>query len=171
MPAQASFFARHVRDAMSAPPLMLPLGMECGAAVARMAALAASCAAVVDAEGRPIGLLTDQDVTRRIAFQVPSGAPVEATPSTSSSTSHQFDGTIRPDRIEARASAAASSRARFVAGQQRKAQVESRRRDAPRPGTVRLQFDDHVAGDLLGPGSLPTPALSLRTSVLRGSYW
>lgn len=78
MPAQASIFARHVRDAMSAPPLMLPLGMECGAAVARMAALAASCAAVVDANGRPIGLLTDQDVTRRIAFQVPSGAPVEA---------------------------------------------------------------------------------------------
>lgn len=71
-------FRSLVSDAMSPPPLALAPGTACGAAVARMAALAAPCAAVTDASGRPIGLLTDQDVARRIAFQVPAGAPVEA---------------------------------------------------------------------------------------------
>jgi CBS domain-containing protein len=71
-------FRSLVRDAMSPPPLVLAPGTECGTAVARMAALAAPCAAVTDGNGRPIGLLTDQDVARRIAFQVPAGAPVES---------------------------------------------------------------------------------------------
>ena len=71
-------FRSRVSDAMSPPPLTLPPGTDCGAAVARMAALAAPCAAVTDDGGRPIGLLTDQDVARRIAFQVPPGAPVES---------------------------------------------------------------------------------------------
>jgi len=78
MTGSTAVFRQVVADAMRPPPLALPLGTECAAAVARMAALAAPCALIVDAAGRAVGMLTDQDVTRRIAFQVPAGMPVEA---------------------------------------------------------------------------------------------
>jgi signal-transduction protein with cAMP-binding, CBS, and nucleotidyltransferase domain len=77
MTGSTAVFRQVVADAMRPPPPALPLGTECAAAVARMAALAAPCVLIVDAAGRPAGILTDQDVTRRIAFQVPPGMPVE----------------------------------------------------------------------------------------------
>lgn len=77
MTKSTAMFRQIVGDAMRPPPPVVPRGADCAAAVAKMAALAASCVLVVDAAGRPIGTLTDQDVTRRIAFQVPPGMPVE----------------------------------------------------------------------------------------------
>jgi len=63
---------------MSPLPPILPAGTECAVAVARMAALAAPCVLIVDNLGRPIGFLTEQDVVRRVAFQMPAGTPVDA---------------------------------------------------------------------------------------------
>ncbi len=77
MTSSTAMFRQIVGDAMRPPPPVVPLGADCATAVARMAALAASCVVVVDAAGRPLGILTDQDVTRRIAFQAPPGMPVE----------------------------------------------------------------------------------------------
>jgi signal-transduction protein with cAMP-binding, CBS, and nucleotidyltransferase domain len=76
-PWATAAFRLTVADAMAAAPAHIPVGTDCAAAVARMAALAAACVVVVDESGRPIGLLTEQDVSRRIAFQVPPGTPVE----------------------------------------------------------------------------------------------
>ena len=78
MTGSTAMFRQAVADAMRPPPPAVPLGADCAAAVARMAALAASCVLIVDAQGRPVGMVTDQDVTRRVAFQVPPGMPVEA---------------------------------------------------------------------------------------------
>lgn len=43
-----------------------------------MAAARVSAVLAVDAENRPIGILTEQDVTRRIAFRLPPEAPLSA---------------------------------------------------------------------------------------------
>jgi len=52
-----------------------PPGVEadtpCRDVVASMAAQSASCAIVVDSSQRPLGIVTEQDITRRIAFQAP----------------------------------------------------------------------------------------------------
>lgn len=56
-------------------------GARCDHVVELMRAAAAppvSCIVVVDAAGRPVGLLTGGDVARRIAFQVPPETPVQA---------------------------------------------------------------------------------------------
>ncbi len=78
MTGSTAMFRQIVGDAMRPSPPVVPLGADCATAVTRMAALAASCIVVVDGAGRPLGMLTDQDVTRRIAFQAPPGMPVEA---------------------------------------------------------------------------------------------
>ena len=39
--------------------------------------MGASCVVVVDAGGRPVGLLTESDVARRVVFRVPPETPVE----------------------------------------------------------------------------------------------
>jgi signal-transduction protein with cAMP-binding, CBS, and nucleotidyltransferase domain len=78
MTGSTAVFRQVVADAMRPPPPAVPLGTECAAAVARMSALAAPCVLIVDAAGCAVGMLTDQDVTRRVAFQVPPGMPVEA---------------------------------------------------------------------------------------------
>lgn len=74
----AAAYLLTVDKAMGPPPPLLAAGTEAAAAVARLAALGATCAAVVDEAGRPVGLLGEQDIARRVAFQVPPGTPVEA---------------------------------------------------------------------------------------------
>lgn len=73
-----AIFRSTVGDAMSPLPPILPAGTECALAVSRMAALGASCLLIVDNLGRPAGMLTEQDVVRRVAFQMPAGTPVDA---------------------------------------------------------------------------------------------
>lgn len=50
----------------------------CGEVVERMAAAGASCAVIVDALDHPIGILTETDISRRLAFRVDAGTPIEA---------------------------------------------------------------------------------------------
>jgi signal-transduction protein with cAMP-binding, CBS, and nucleotidyltransferase domain len=76
--SQTVIFSRLVRDFMRAAPLACPPGMPVAELIQRMAAAAASSALVLDGEGRIAGIVTEQDVTRRIAYKVPGEAPVEA---------------------------------------------------------------------------------------------
>lgn len=63
---------------MGPPPPALPPEAGLGAALAAMAAAGASCVLAVDAEGRPVGILTERDVARRVAFRLPPEAPLSA---------------------------------------------------------------------------------------------
>jgi CBS domain-containing protein len=70
-------FSRLVRDLMHPAPLGVPVGTNCGELVERMAEARASSALVCDPEGRALGIVTEQDVTRRIAFRAKADTPVE----------------------------------------------------------------------------------------------
>ncbi|MGZ8389725.1 MAG: CBS domain-containing protein [Rhodoplanes sp.] len=52
---------------MRPPPVLIPPGTTIGQAVKRMADDAISSAVVVDGSGRPKGIITEQDVVRRIS--------------------------------------------------------------------------------------------------------
>jgi signal-transduction protein with cAMP-binding, CBS, and nucleotidyltransferase domain len=69
---------REVAGAMGPAPPCLPPGTPLSAALAAMAASRASCVLAVDGAGRPLGILTEQDVARRIAFRLPPEAPLSA---------------------------------------------------------------------------------------------
>lgn len=71
MTAHKEIFARLVRSAMGPVRLCAPATMPCVELVARMAEMDVDCAVIIDAEGMFAGLVTDNDVTRRIAFKVP----------------------------------------------------------------------------------------------------
>ncbi len=75
--SQTAVFRHLVRDHMVAPPVVVPLGATAAETVARMAATAASAAVVVDAEGAIHGILTEQDVVRRIACRRIGDQPVD----------------------------------------------------------------------------------------------
>ena len=66
-------FARPAHDVLEIRP-----GIPCGEVIEALAARKLSCAVVVDAAGRPVGIVTERDVVRRIAFRVPAETPVEA---------------------------------------------------------------------------------------------
>jgi CBS domain-containing protein len=53
-------------------------GARCGHVVELLRALAATSVVVVDAAGRPVGILTEGDIARRIVFRMPPETPVEA---------------------------------------------------------------------------------------------
>ena len=57
-------------------PLAVPLGTPLSETTEKMAAAKASSATVTDAEGRPIGIVTEQDITRRAAFKLGAATPV-----------------------------------------------------------------------------------------------
>lgn len=61
---------------LASVPVVRP-GTPCGRAVELLRAMGACCVVVVDAAGRPVGILSESDVARRIAFQVPPETPVE----------------------------------------------------------------------------------------------
>jgi len=76
--SSTAVFRRVVADHMAAPPLVVALAETAAATVARMAAVGASAAVVVDAASTIRGILTEQDVVRRIACREIGGQPVEA---------------------------------------------------------------------------------------------
>ncbi len=78
MRSQIAIFTKRVRDHMRAPPPTVPAGTSVREAVALMAATDSSSLAVVDESGHLVGIVTEQDVTRRIAFQADPAVPVEA---------------------------------------------------------------------------------------------
>jgi len=68
-------FRRRVRDAMGPPPPAVDATATAGELVERLRCADASAAVVVDAAGRPLGIVTERDVARRIAFQADAAAP------------------------------------------------------------------------------------------------
>lgn len=67
--SQTTVFRRSVRDHMQAPPVVVAADLPALEVVAQMASARASAAIVVDDAARITGILTEQDVTRRIAGQ------------------------------------------------------------------------------------------------------
>jgi signal-transduction protein with cAMP-binding, CBS, and nucleotidyltransferase domain len=74
----ASLLLGPIAGAMAPPPPALPPEVRVSAAVAAMEAARCSAVLAVDAAGRPVGILTEQDVTRRVAFRLPPEAPLSA---------------------------------------------------------------------------------------------
>jgi CBS domain-containing protein len=75
--SQTAAFRQRVRDHLRAPPVVVHPATPALEVVARMTDAGASAAVVVD-EGRIQGILTEQDVARRIAGRPVAGVPVEA---------------------------------------------------------------------------------------------
>jgi CBS domain-containing protein len=73
--SQTAAFRRRVRDHMQGPPVVVPGGLPVLEVVARMTEARASAAVILEA-GRVAGILTEQDVTRRIAGRPVEGRPV-----------------------------------------------------------------------------------------------
>jgi signal-transduction protein with cAMP-binding, CBS, and nucleotidyltransferase domain len=74
--SQTAAFRRRVYDHMRAPPVVVGGEVRTLEVVARMTEARASAAVVVDQAGRIAGILTEQDVTRRIAARQVRDAPV-----------------------------------------------------------------------------------------------
>lgn len=76
MTSQTSLYRDLVRDAMRPDCASLPADATCGAAVASLRDGSDTCVVVIDEAGRPLGILTEQDVARRIAFLARLDQPV-----------------------------------------------------------------------------------------------
>lgn len=77
-PSPAAALTGGVTEAMAPPPPEFPPEAPLSEVLAAMAAARASAALAVDADRRPAGILTEQDVTRRVAFRLPPEAPLAA---------------------------------------------------------------------------------------------
>lgn len=73
----STMFFDPVRRHRVAEALVVHADTPCGAVVERMAARRAGHALVVDGDRRPIGIVTEREVTRRIAFKLEREAPVQ----------------------------------------------------------------------------------------------
>jgi CBS domain-containing protein len=71
-------YLRRVRDHLAPPPAVVTATCSLREVVARMSAARASAAVLLDGTGRPAGILTEQDVTRRVAGQSVLDQPVAA---------------------------------------------------------------------------------------------
>lgn len=76
MTGRTAAFTGTARAAMVPPPPCLAPGTAVAEAVAAMAEARQSSVLVVDAEGRAIGILTEQDIARRIAFRTAPETPL-----------------------------------------------------------------------------------------------
>ncbi len=70
MSTQTKIFRRLVSDRLGDPPVCIPPDTTLKELVERMDAETASCAVVINEDWRPIGIITEQDVTRKVAFQL-----------------------------------------------------------------------------------------------------
>ncbi len=79
-PPKSAVFGLRVRDFMRprADALAVRPGATCGDMIAHMTAGKASSAVVVDAAGRPVGIITEQDIARKLTYRVPAETPVES---------------------------------------------------------------------------------------------
>jgi signal-transduction protein with cAMP-binding, CBS, and nucleotidyltransferase domain len=78
--SQTAVFSYLVGDFMRtrAEVLAVRPGTRCADMIALLTAEKAGCAVVVDAMGRPIGIITERDIALRIAYRTPPETPVEA---------------------------------------------------------------------------------------------
>jgi CBS domain-containing protein len=77
-PSPAALLTGAVTAAMAPPPPEFAPDAPLRDVLAAMATRRASAALAVDADRRPLGILTEQDVTRRVAFRLPPEAPLSA---------------------------------------------------------------------------------------------
>ncbi len=77
MSQRTAIFSKHVADSVRQSALSISADATLADTVERMAAADVSSAVVVDAGDRPIGILTEQDITRRAAFRASGDQPVE----------------------------------------------------------------------------------------------
>jgi len=84
-------FRRKAESLMDPTPVVVPYGTPIRTVVERMAAGDSKTALVTKATGGLIGILTDQDVTRRIVFRVSPETPVERVMTTPVRTIRQDD--------------------------------------------------------------------------------
>lgn len=77
MTTQTEIFRRLVQEHMGPGPVCIGPEATVGDVVARMTEAGASSAVIVDTERRAQGIVTEQDVTRRIAFRVEPDAPID----------------------------------------------------------------------------------------------
>ncbi|MBT7760751.1 MAG: CBS domain-containing protein, partial [Rhodospirillaceae bacterium] len=75
--SRAMAFRRLAGEHMLAAPPTLPLGSSVGEAVALLAEATADCVVAVDANNIPRGVLTEQDVVRKVAFRLDAGSPLD----------------------------------------------------------------------------------------------
>jgi CBS domain-containing protein len=78
MHSLAALFRRRVGDQPLSRLVTVAPEDSAAAVVAAVAGARATAALVVDAENRPLGILTEQDIARRLAFRVAPDAPVGA---------------------------------------------------------------------------------------------
>ncbi|MDA1099164.1 MAG: DUF294 nucleotidyltransferase-like domain-containing protein [Proteobacteria bacterium] len=78
MPYSRAMAFRHLAgEHMLAPPPVLRLGSTVGQAVDSLTQAASDIVVIVDAEGIPCGVLTEQDVARRVVFRLDSDSPLD----------------------------------------------------------------------------------------------
>ncbi|MDP6574624.1 MAG: putative nucleotidyltransferase substrate binding domain-containing protein [Rhodospirillales bacterium] len=77
MQSQTAIFSKLVKDFMRRVPLAVETGVPCARLIERLAAEDASSATVTDGQGRPLGIITEQDITRRVALRALPETPVE----------------------------------------------------------------------------------------------
>ncbi len=77
-PHRTAALLRPASDAVAPPPPCLSPTATLAEALAAMAAARTSVVLAVDAAGRPVGILTEQDIARRVAFRLPPEAPLAA---------------------------------------------------------------------------------------------
>ncbi len=75
--ARTAIFSKLVRDFMRPVAVRVPRGTALEAVVGRMRDAATACALVTDTDGRVAGILTEQDVTRRVTFCHGADEPVD----------------------------------------------------------------------------------------------
>ncbi len=75
--SQIAVFSKRVDGFMRHSYLSVAPGSPIGEVLASLSAANASCALVVDSEGRLAGILTEQDIVRRIALRMSADTPVE----------------------------------------------------------------------------------------------
>jgi CBS domain-containing protein len=78
MLAQTAVFSRLVRDHMGPPPLLVAASDSCRAVVERLRNASASEVIVSDESGRALGIVTEQDISRRIACDDRDDSPIES---------------------------------------------------------------------------------------------
>lgn len=77
MPSQTAVFTRLVRQHMGPAPIIVKPGTSCEEVVHRMREGAASACVIENAKGHISGIVTEQDVCRRIAYVSAPRTPVE----------------------------------------------------------------------------------------------
>lgn len=82
MTTQTDIFRRLVKDRLGDPPVCLSPNATVRELVERMESETATSAVIVDEDWRPTGIITEQDVTRRVAFRLDPETPVSDVMST-----------------------------------------------------------------------------------------